>query len=142
MKNKSLQFIAGAFIIYMAWQLHSAGWFAAAASLLSQPQELNGFGNSVLDLLWSALPLLVDAVCTVGIIGLTFVTFIWRLVRPLCIKLAILLDKKLESYGIDLYELDSEIKPAPRGLDLSELENVLGRILSRISNLENKNDEG
>ncbi len=142
MKNKSLQFIAGCLVIYLTYQLHSAGWFAAAASVFSSPSDLNGFGNSVLDLFWSALPLVVDAVCTVGIIALTFLTFIWRLVRPLCVKLAILLDKKLESYGIDLYELDGQMTPAPRGLDLTELENVLGRILSRISNLESKNDEG
>jgi len=142
MKNKSLQFISGAFIIYMAWQLHSSGWFAAASSVFSQPQELDGFGNSVLDLLLSALPLFVDGVCTVGIIGLALVKIIWRLVRPLYIKLAILLDKKLESYGFDLYELDGQMQPAPRGLDLPELENVIGRILSRISNLESKNEEG
>ena len=51
-------------------------------------------------------------------------------------------NKKLESYGIDLYELDANQTPAPRKLDLSELENVLGRILDRVQKLEDNNDEG
>ena len=140
MKNKSLQFITGVFVIYLTYQLHAAGWFAAAASVLSAPEE--GFRGSVLDLFMSALPLVVDAVCTVGIIALTFLTFLWRLVKPLAVKLAVLLDKKLESYGIDLYELDANFTPAPRKLDLTELENVLGRILDRVQKLENDNDEG
>ncbi len=138
MKNKSLQFIAGVFVIYLTYQLHAAGWFAAAASVLSAPEE--GFRGSILDLFMSALPLVVDAVCTVGIIALTFLTFLWRLVKPLVVKLAILLDKKLESYGIDLYELDASFTPAPRKLDLTELENVLGRILDRVQKLESKDD--
>ncbi len=92
-----------------------------------------------MDLLWSALPLFIDAVCTVGIVALAFFTFMWRLIRPLCVKVAILLDKKLEEYGIDLYELNANEAPAPRKLDLTELENVLGRILDRVSKLENKN---
>ncbi len=138
MKNKSLQFIAGVFVIYLTYQLHAAGWFAAAASVLSAPEE--GFRGSILDLFMSALPLVVDAVCTVGIIALTFLTFLWRLVKPLVVKLAILLDKKLESYGIDLYELDASFTPAPRKLDLTELENVLGRILDRVQKLEKKDD--
>lgn len=138
MKNKSLQFISGVFVIYLTYQLHAAGWFASAVSVLSAPDE--GFRGSVLDLFMSALPLVVDAVCTVGIIALTFLTFLWRLVRPLGIKLAVLLDKKLESYGIDLYELDANSTPAPRKLDLTELENVLGRILDRVQKLENRDD--
>ena len=138
MKNKSLQFIAGVFVIYLTYQLHAAGWFAAATSVLSAPEE--GFRGSVLDLFMSALPLVVDAVCTVGIIALTFLTFLWRLVKPLAVKFAVLLDKKLESYGIDLYELDASFTPAPRKLDLTELENVLGRILDRVQKLENKDD--
>ena len=140
MKNKSLQFITGCFVIYLTYQLHAAGWFAAAASVLSAPEE--GLKGSVLDLFMSALPLVVDAVCTVGIIALTFLTFLWRLVKPLAVKLAILLDKKLESYGIDLYELDANFTPAPRKLDLTELENVLGRILDRVQKLEDNNGEG
>ena len=138
MNNKALQFIAGVFTMYLAWQLHSHGWFEAAAGVPSAPAYDGGFRGSVLDLFMSALPLLVDAVCTVGIISITFFTFIWRLVRPLVIKLATLLDKKLESYGIDLYEIEVSNSPAPRKLDLSELENVLSRILSRISDLEGK----
>ncbi|MGI9460538.1 MAG: hypothetical protein ACR2NF_11110 [Pirellulales bacterium] len=140
MKNKSLQFIAGVFVIYLTYQLHAAGWFAAVASVLSAPED--GFRGSVLDLFTSALPLVVDAICTVGIIALAFLTFIYRLAKPLFVKLLILLDKKLESYGIDLYELDANIAPAPRKLDLTELESVLGRILDRVQNLENKNEEG
>ncbi len=139
MRNKSLQFITGCFVIYLTYQLHAAGWFAAAASVFSASGD--GFQGSVLDLFMSALPLVVDAVCTVGIIALTFLTFLWRLFKPLAVKLAILLDKKLESYGIDLYELDANFTPAPRKLDLTELENVLGRILDRVQNLEDKNDE-
>ena len=143
MRNKSLQFITGCFVIYLTYQLHAAGWFAAVAAYFSTGSySYDGFSGTMLDLFWSALPLVVDAICTVGIIALTFLTFIWRLFKPLAVKLAILLDKKLESYGIDLYELDANQPPAPRKLDLSELENVLGRILDRVQKLEDNNDEG
>ena len=141
MKNKSLQFITGCFVIYLTWQMHSAGWFAAAASLFSTGSyNYNGFSGSVMDLFLSLLPLVVDAVCTVGIVALAFFTFVWRLIKPLVIKLAILLDKKLEEYGIDLYELELTASPEPRKLDLTELENVLGRILDRVQRLENNNE--
>jgi hypothetical protein len=141
MKNKSLQFIMGCFIIFLAWEMHSAGWFAAAASLFSTGgYDYNGFSGSVMDLFLSLLPLVVDAVCTVGIVALAFFTFVWRLIKPLVIKLAILLDKKLEGYGIDLYELELTASPEPRKLDLTELENVLGRILDRVQRLENNNE--
>ncbi len=138
--NKSLQCIVGCFVIYLAWQMHSAGWFAAAGSYLSVGEySYDGFSGSVLDLLWSLLPLVIDSLCTVGIIAMAFFTFLWRLIRPLCVKLAILMDKKLEDYGIDLYELDASQQPAPRKLDLTELENVLSRILERVTDLEKKN---
>lgn len=137
--NKMFQCIVGCFVIYLAWQLHSAGWFAAAADALSGNSfSRDGFGSSVLNLLWSALPLVVDALCTVGIIAIAFVTFLWRVIKPFTLKLAVLLDKKLEGYGIDLYELDLKTTPAPRKLDLAALENVLGGILDRVQNIETK----
>jgi hypothetical protein len=140
-KNKALQFIVGCFVIYLTWQLHSQGWFAAAASLLSTGEyNYNGFSGSVMDLALSLLPLVVDAVATVGIVALAFFTFVWRVIKPLAIKLAILLDKKLEGYGIDLYELEQSTQAPPRKLDLSELENVLGRILDRVQRLEDNNE--
>ena len=106
-KNKALRFIVGAFVIYLTYQLHAAGWFATAASLLFS-SGYGGFGSGLTDLVLSALPLIVDAVCVVGAISIAFSQLVWGLVKPTAHRLLWLLDAKLEEYWYDLFHLDGE----------------------------------
>jgi len=111
--DKVTQFIAGCVAIYFAWQMHVNGWFARIARAMSYASDLFGSSDSlggVSDLLIGLIPFMVDFVCTVGIIAISFYTMIWKAAKPLCLKLIRLLDAKLEEHGIDLIELDDEGK--------------------------------
>ncbi len=110
MKNdKVTQFIAGCVGLYFAYQMHVNGWFARIGRLFS---GFNGYGNDgfggVTELIISIVPFMVDFVCTVGIVVISFYTLLWKAMKPLCMKLARLLDAKLEQYGIDLIDFDDE----------------------------------
>lgn len=139
-KNRSFQFIVGCFTLYTAWQLHSAGFFAAVAAVFSSTDQYQGLGGILSDLAAIAVPVLFDAVVMVGIVSIAVTKLMWGLVKPWAVRLAILIDKQLEKLGVDLYELEVSSAPEPRTLDLGELETVLGRILDRLSSLEASGD--
>jgi len=107
--DKVTQFIAGCVSVYFAYQLHVNGWFTKLGRVLSY---LSDFGTNELggvsELAISIIPFMVDFVCTVGIIAISVYTMLWKAVKPLCVKLLLLLDAKLEEHGIDLIEFEDE----------------------------------
>jgi hypothetical protein len=105
---KTLQFIVGCAVIYFAWHLADAGWFGRIVGVFSSSQ---GFRGGLSDLILDLVPYLVDTVCLFGSVALAFYTLLAKAVRPLCLKLVRLLDKKLEELGIDLIEFEDE-KPS------------------------------
>lgn len=100
---KTLQFIVGCAVIYFAWHLADAGWFGRIVGVFQSPR---GFSGGLSDLVLDLLPYLVDTVCLFGSIAIAFYGFLSKAVKPICLKLIRLLDKKLEEYGIDLVEFD------------------------------------
>jgi hypothetical protein len=100
---KTLQFIVGCAVIYLAWHLADAGWFGRITRVFSGPRGFSGgFSDLVLDL----LPYVVDTVCLFGSIAIAFYGFLAKSVRPFGKKLLVLIDKKLEEFGIDLVDFD------------------------------------
>jgi len=137
-KNKfseTVKFIVGILVMYAVWQLHKAGVFTRIGTFLDFSGR-NNFGG-VTDVLLGVLPVVVDAVCVVGSISLAFFGLCWKAIRPLFIKLAVLLDKKLEEYGVDLYEIGGVYSPpAARGLDVDKLAATLQDISDRLELVE------
>lgn len=141
MKNRfsdTVRFVVGLFVMYTAWQLHTAGVFVRLGSFFDFSGSHSGGFGGVSDIILGVVPVVVDAVMVVGSLSLAFFAFCWKALRPICVKLAILLDKKLEEYGIDLYELDSQIviQKSPKNLDVDKLEALLLDISDRITALE------
>ena len=132
---KTLQFIVGLAVIYFAWQLAQAGWFDRAGNLFRNSSYDRGLGGGLSDLALDILPYLIDTVCLFGAVAIAMYGFILRATKPLAVKLAILLDKNLEKFGYDLYELQDNELPAKK-LDVPVLENTLGDLLDRVKRLE------
>lgn len=108
MNNKfsdTVKFVVGCFTIYLIWQLHKAGVFYRIGSLLDFGASSYG---SVTNIILGIVPVVCDAIIVVGGVALAVYGFLWRAVSPVCTKLLRLLDAKLEEYGIDLIEFDSE----------------------------------
>lgn len=124
--------------MYVAWQLHSAGTFVRLGSFFDFSGSHSGGFGGVSDVILGVVPVVVDSVCVIGTLTLAFFAFCWRAIRPLATKLAILLDRKLEEYGVDLYELKSNVSPKapPKNLDVDKLESLLLDISDRITALE------
>ena len=102
---KTLQFIVGCAMIYLAWHLADAGWFGRIVHLFSGPE---GFRGGLSDLLLDLLPYVVDTVCLFGSLAIAFYGFLARALKPVAMKLLRMLDAKLESMGIDLMDFDQE----------------------------------
>ena len=133
--SETVKFIVGVLVMYVAWQLHTAGVFTRIGTFLDFSGR-NNFGG-VTDVLLGVLPVVVDAVCVVGSISLAFFGLCWKALRPLCLKLAVLLDKKLEGYGVDLYEVGGVYAPpAVKGLDVDKLSATLQDIADRLELVE------
>lgn len=141
MKNKfsdTVRFVVGLLVMYIVYQLHSAGVFVRLGSFFDFSGSHSGAFGGVSDVILGIVPVVVDAICVVGTLSLAFFGLCWKALRPLCVKLAILLDRKLEEYGIDLYELESQIKPsdAPKNLDVDKLTAALLELSDRLTALE------
>lgn len=141
MKNKfsdTVRFVVGLLVMYIVYQLHSAGVFVRLGSFFDFSGSHSGAFGGVSDVILGIVPVVVDAVCVVGTLSLAFFGLCWRAVRPLVTKVLILLDRKLEEYGIDLYELDGQLNAheAPKNLDVAKLEELLLDISDRITALE------
>jgi hypothetical protein len=136
--SDTVRFITGLLVMYIAWQLHNAGVFVRLGSFFDFSGSHRGSFGGVSDIILGVVPVVVDAVMVVGTLSLAFFGFCWKAVKPLCVKLAILLDRKLEEYGVDLYELEARVapKPAPKNLDVDKLEELLLDISDRITALE------
>lgn len=133
--SETVKFIVGILVMYAVWQLHKAGVFTRIGTFLDFSGRNNFSG--VTDVLLGVLPVVVDAVCVVGSISLAFFGLCWKAIRPLFIKLAVLLDKKLEEYGVDLYEIGGVYsQPAAKGLDIDKLAATLQDIADRLELVE------
>jgi len=133
--NDTVKFVVGVAVMYLAWQLHNAGVFARLGNLFDLSSHRN-FGG-VTDVLLGVIPVVVDAVCVVGSVALAFFGLCWKALRPVCVKLAVLLDKKLEGYGVDLYEIGGvHVPAAPKGLDVDKLAATLQDISDRLELIE------
>lgn len=142
-KNKTLRFIVGCGVIYLAWQLADAGWFARIYNVFNSSSDLNGFRGGFSDLLLSALPYLVDTICLFGSIAIAVYGLIWKALSPFCTKLAMLVDAHLESYGLDLWTFDIELDEGEEDyevidndIDVDALENALNSISERLDAIE------
>jgi len=93
--------------MYAIYRVHQTGFFYNVSDLFFDRGYRGGFG-SVSDILLDIIPLLVDSVCFVGGLALTFFTFLSKAVTPFFVKLLRLFDKYLESKGVDLFEFDDE----------------------------------
>ena len=141
MKTKfsdTVRFVVGLMVCYAVWQLHSAGVFVRLGSFVDFSGSHSGGFGGVSDVILGIVPVVVDAVCVVGTLALAFFAFCWKALRPLVVKGGILLDRKLEDYGIDLYELESQItiKDAPKNLDVDKLTAALLELSDRLTALE------
>ena len=136
--SDTVKFVVGILVMYITWQLHSAGVFSRIGSFIDFSGSHNGAFGGVSDVILGIVPVVVDAVIVVGTVSLAFFSLIWKAVRPLAIKSMILLDRKLEDYGVDLYELETEIniQKNPKNLDVDKLEEVLEDLESRIEEME------
>ena len=128
--SETVKFIVGILVMYAVWQLHTAGVFTRLGTFFN----LSGRGNfgGVTEVLLGIVPVMVDAVCVVGSISLAFFGLCWRALRPVAVKLAVLLDKKLEEYGADLYEVGGVYAPAAKGLDVDKLSDTLQDLADRL----------
>ncbi len=138
--SKSLQFIVGCGLIYLAWQLADAGWFAKASRMLDFSQSTEGFSGGMSDLLLDILPYVVNTVCLMGTIGIAVWGFMLKALKPVSMKLLRILDTKLETMGIDLIEFSDEkpevVVEEPKELDVDALEAALNGISKRLAELE------
>ena len=136
--SDTVRFVVGLLVMYIAWQLHRAGVFVRLGSFFDFSGSHSGGLGGVSDIILGIVPVVVDAVMVVGTLSLAFFGFCWKAIRPLSVKVAILLDRKLEEYGVDLYELESNVSPKapPKNLDVSKLEDLLLDISDRITALE------
>ena len=133
--SQTVRFIVGLVVMYAIYQLHSAGVFIRIGSLFSGNLRGNGFGGAT-EVLIGIIPVLVDSVAFVGSLTLTFFLFIWRALKPSVTKLTILLDKKLESYGIDLYEVGAVSSTPIKDIDPSKLVDTLEKLDARLEAIE------
>jgi len=114
MKNKfsdTIRFVVGLIVMYAIYRIHQTGFFYNIADLFSDRGYRGGYG-SVSNILLDIVPLLVDSVCFIGGLALTFLTFLSKAVTPFFVKVLRLFDKYLESKGVDLFEFDDEKEKA------------------------------
>ena len=141
-KSKVLRFIVGCGVIYLAWRLAQAGWFNRIAGIFSSNSS-EGFSGGLSDLLLDILPYVVDTVCLFGSIGIAVYGFLWKAISPFFMKVAMLVDAQLESYGLDIWQFDIELdddaddyEVIDRDLDVDALENALNNIMDRLDKIE------
>ena len=134
--SQTVRFVVGLIVMYAIYQLHNAGVFVRIGNLFDLRSPATEFGG-VTDVLMGVVPVLVDSITFIGSIALTFSLFIWRGLKPYAIKLAVLLDKKLEGYGVDLYEIGGVYEAkAPKGLDIEKLTATLQDLADRLELIE------
>ncbi len=109
-QSETVRFVVGLIVMYAIFRIHQTGFFYDVAGLFSRNSVRGGF-SGVSDVILGVVPVVVDAVCFAGAMALAFYTLLAKAVRPLCLKLIRLLDKKLEELGIDLIEFEDE-KPS------------------------------
>jgi hypothetical protein len=133
--SQTVRFVVGLIVMYSIYQLHSAGVFVRIGSLFSGELRGSGFGGAT-EVLIGIIPVLVDSIAFIGSITLTFFLFMWRALKPSVTKLMVLLDKKLESYGIDLYEVGAVSSSPIKDIDPSKLVDTLEKLDARLEAVE------
>ena len=136
--SDTVRFVVGLLVMYIVYQLHTAGVFVRIGSFLDFSGSHNGAFGGVSDVILGIIPVVVDAVMVVGTLSLAFFGFCWKALKPISVKLAILLDRKLEEYGVDLYELEGQVsaKKAPKNLDVDKLTAALLDLSDRLKAIE------
>lgn len=134
-----LRFIVGCALIWFAWSLVEAGFVQKLFNLF---RGNSGFAG-VSDLLLDVLPYLVDTIMLFGTVAIAIWAFFLKAVTPLATKLLRLLDARLESYGVDLWDFDEEEKPVAQPepkleLDVAELNAVLSELDESIDSLSER----
>ena len=151
-----VRFVVGLIVMYTIYRLHSMGVFTKIGVLFSGMafEQRGGFG-SVSGIVLDLLPVVVDSVCFIGGIALAFGGFCWKLTAPLFHKLLLLIDAKLETVGIDIYDEENhepklettvgELKVNITRDDVedwfSSLEETLDSISERLALLEGEDDD-
>jgi len=133
--SQTVRFVVGLIVMYSIYLLHSAGVFVRIGSLFSGELRGSGFGGAT-EVLIGIIPVLVDSIAFIGSITLTFFLFMWRALKPSVTKLMVLLDKKLESYGIDLYEVGAVSSSPIKDIDPSKLVDTLEKLDARLEAVE------
>ena len=144
--NDTVRFVVGLVVMYAAYRLHAAGVFTRLGSLIGFSSGYGSGYGGVSDILLTVLPTVVDSVCFIGSVALAFFGFCWKALKPLAHKLLLLLDRKLESYGIDIYEqdnlpkIDTDIDADALTEVLEDLNESIDSISERLSLIEGSDE--